>query len=84
MHFTSFSSIIIGNIIILEAMVLTSPNLDLPMLYGYALGEMISCHDGVRCYPASRRDTDQAYILKVISIPASRSKLMLSATQKNL
>lgn len=45
------------------------------MLYGYALGEMISCHDGVRCYPASRRDTDQAYILKVISIPASRSKL---------
>ncbi len=45
------------------------------MLYGYALGEMVSCHDGVRCYPASRRDTDQPYILKVISIPASRSKL---------
>ena len=64
-----------GTLIILEAMELTSPNLDLPMLYGYALGERISCHDGVCCYPASRRDTEQQYILKVISIPASSSKL---------
>ena len=48
---------------------MTSPNLDLPMLYGFALGEMISCHDGVCCYRATRRDTEQQYILKVISIP---------------
>lgn len=54
---------------------MTSPNLDLPMLYGYALGDMLSCHDGVRCYRATRRDTEQEYILKVISIPASSSKL---------
>ena len=54
---------------------MTSPNLDLPMLYGFALGEMRSCHDGVRCYPATRRDTEQQYIVKVISIPASSSKL---------
>ncbi len=54
---------------------MTSPNLDLPMLYGYALGDMLSCHDGIRCYRATRRDTEQEYILKVISIPASSSKL---------
>lgn len=45
------------------------------MLYGFALGDILSCHDGVRCYPATRRDTEQEYILKVISIPASSSKL---------
>ncbi len=66
---------IIVNVFILEAMELTSPNFDLPMLYGYALEEMLSCHDGVRCYRATRRDSEEDYILKVISIPASKSKL---------
>lgn len=54
---------------------MTSPNLDTPILYGYLLGDMISCHDGVRCYPAIRRETEEKFILKVISIPASASKL---------
>lgn len=54
---------------------MTSLNLNLPMLWGMDLGACISSHDGVRCYSAQRRNTDEKYILKVISIPASASKL---------
>lgn len=54
---------------------MSSPKLDLPMLSGYLLGEIISEHDGVRCYPAIRRDTEEKYIVKVLSIPASPTKL---------
>lgn len=54
---------------------MTSSYLNLPMLFGMDLGACISSHDGVRCYPAVRRKTGEKYILKVISIPASPSKL---------
>lgn len=54
---------------------MSSPKMNLPMLSDYLLGEVISSHDGVSCYPAIRRGTDEKYIVKVISIPASRSKL---------
>lgn len=45
------------------------------MLSDYLLGEVMSSHDGVRCYPAIRRGTEDKYIVKVISVPASESKL---------
>ena len=54
---------------------MSSPNLHLPILGPYMLGEVMSSHDGVTCYPAIRRGTDEKYILKVIAIPASQSKL---------
>ncbi len=54
---------------------MSSPKLNLPMLSPYLLGEVMSSHDGVSCYPAIRRGTDEKYIVKVISIPASQSKL---------
>ena len=54
---------------------MSSPKLNLPMLNPYLLGEIISSHDGVSCYPAIRRGTDEKYIVKVISIPASQSKV---------
>lgn len=54
---------------------MSSPKLNLPMLSDYLLGEVMSSHDGVRCYPAIRRGTEEKYIVKVISVPASASKL---------
>ena len=46
-----------------------------PMLDGFAMGEAISDRGGVRCYPAMREDSDNKYIVKVISIPASQRQL---------
>ena len=46
-----------------------------PMLDGYVLGASISDHDGVRCYPAMKEDSDNKYIVKVISVPASQVQL---------
>ena len=46
-----------------------------PMLDDYMVGESFSDHDGVRCYPAMKRNSDERYILKVISIPASQVRL---------
>lgn len=54
---------------------MSSPKLNLPMLSPYLLGEVMSSHDGVSCYPAIRRGTEEKYIVKVISIPASQSKV---------
>lgn len=54
---------------------MSSPKLNLPMLSPFLLGEVMSSHDGVSCFPAIRRGTDEKYIVKVISFPASQSKL---------
>lgn len=45
------------------------------MLDGFAIGDSMSDHHGIRCYPAMRNDSDKRYILKVISIPASQVQL---------
>ena len=42
-----------------------------PLLDGYAIGESISSHDGVRCYPAMPVGSDAKYIIKVVTVPAS-------------
>lgn len=46
-----------------------------PMLDGCLLGDAISDHHGVRCYPALRQETGDRYILKIISVPANASQL---------
>lgn len=46
-----------------------------PLLDGFAMGPPISSHQGVRCCPAMKRDSDNKYIVKIISVPASPSQL---------
>lgn len=58
-----------------EAMDLSAPRLIYPMLDGFLLGDALSSHDGVRCYPAIQRMTQERFILKVISVPASQVQL---------
>lgn len=54
---------------------MSEPKLISPMLDNFAMGTAISEHHGVRCYPAMREDTQDKYIIKVISIPASQTQL---------
>ncbi len=51
------------------------PKLVSPLLDGYIIGQPISDHHGVRCCPAMKEETEEKYIVKIISIPASQSKL---------
>jgi len=46
-----------------------------PLLDGFSIGSPISDHDGVVCYPAIKENTDNQYIVKVISIPASQAQM---------
>lgn len=54
---------------------MSDPKLISPMLDGFIMGESISDHNGVRCCPAIRENTDERYIVKIISIPASQIQL---------
>lgn len=46
-----------------------------PLLDGFVMGDPMSSHDGVRCCPAMRENSDDKYIVKVISVPASQKQL---------
>lgn len=46
-----------------------------PMLDNFEIGNSISDHNGVQCCPAMRTDSDEKYIVKVISTPASQVQL---------
>lgn len=54
---------------------MTEPKLISPMLDDFEIGGPISDHDGVRCYPAMRKNSEERYIVKIISVPASQTKL---------
>ena len=54
---------------------LSEPKLISPMLDNFAMGAPISDHHGVRCCPAMEKDSDNRYIVKILSIPASRVQL---------
>lgn len=54
---------------------MSEPKLIRPLLDGFIIGEPISDHHGVRCCPAIRENTDERYIVKIISIPASQVQL---------
>lgn len=65
---------------------MSEPKLISPLLDGFLIGEPISEHHGVSCYPAMRANTDERYIVKVISIPASQVQLdalLLSGAYSN-
>lgn len=46
-----------------------------PLLDGFTIGMSMSDHDGIRCCPALKEDSDNKYIVKVISLPASQVQL---------
>ena len=51
---------------------MSEPRYISPMLDGFSLGQAISDHSGVACYPAMRDDSEKRYIVKKISLPASQ------------
>ena len=51
---------------------MSEPRYVSPMLDGFSLGQSISDHNGVACYPAMRDDSEKRYIVKKISLPASQ------------
>lgn len=55
---------------------MSEPKLISPLLDDYSVGEVLSTHDGVRCYPALKKENpEEKYIVKIISIPPSQSQL---------
>lgn len=46
-----------------------------PLLDGYAMGTPMSSHDGIHCCPAMKENTDEKYIVKIISVPVSQTQL---------
>ena len=46
-----------------------------PLLDGFALGEALSEHNGVHCYPAMKENSDNRYIVKTIAVPSSQKQL---------
>ncbi len=46
-----------------------------PLLDGFVMGNPMSDHDGIRCCPAMKENTDEKYIVKIISVPASQVQL---------
>lgn len=46
-----------------------------PLLDNFDVGGAISDHNGVCCYPAMRKNSDDKYIIKTVSIPASQTQL---------
>ena len=54
---------------------MSEPKLISPMLDDFDMGGPISDHDGVRCCPAMRKNSNEKYIVKIISVPASQTKM---------
>lgn len=54
---------------------MSEPNRISPLLDGFTLGNPMSDHDGIRCCPAIKENTDKKYIVKIITVPASQSQL---------
>lgn len=46
-----------------------------PLLDGFLMGSPMSSHDGIICCPAIQENTDQKYIVKIISIPATQAQM---------
>ncbi len=54
---------------------MSDPRLISPMLDNFMMGGPISEHHGVCCCPAMENDTNDRYIVKVISVPANQSQM---------
>ena len=46
-----------------------------PLLDGVIMGDAMSDHNGIRCCPAIRENTEEKYIVKIIAVPASQKQL---------
>ena len=46
-----------------------------PLLDGFVVGNPMSARNGVRCCPALKENTNEKYIVKIISVPASQVQL---------
>lgn len=58
-----------------EAFHLSEPKLISPLLDGFAVGAPISSRQGTICCPAMKRGSNDKYIVKIISLPASGKQL---------
>ena len=54
---------------------MSEPRLISPMLDNFMMGGPISEHHGVCCCPAMENNTDDRYIVKVISVPATQAQM---------
>lgn len=54
---------------------MSEPKLVSPLLDGFLVGDPMSSHDGISCSPAIRENSDDKYIVKMISNPASQTQL---------
>ena len=54
---------------------MSEPKLIEPLLKNHIMGAPISQHHGVRCCPALLKNTDEKFIVKIVSIPAKESQL---------
>lgn len=54
---------------------MSEPQLISPLLDGFVMGDPIQSHDGVRACPALHLETDEKYIVKIVSLPANQSKI---------
>lgn len=54
---------------------MSEPKLISPLLDNYIIGDAISNRNGVRSCPAITKDNGDRYIVKIVSIPSSQSKL---------
>ncbi|MBQ4642304.1 MAG: protein kinase [Oscillospiraceae bacterium] len=54
---------------------MSEPKLISPLLDNFVMGAPISEHHGVRCCPAMENESNDKYIVKVISVPATQSQM---------
>ncbi len=54
---------------------MSEPKIISPLLDGFSLGNPMNEHDGVKCCPAIKENTDKKYIVKIITIPATQAQL---------
>ncbi len=54
---------------------MSTPKLISPLLDNFMMGDPISDIGGVRCCPAMHQQTQEKYLVKIISVPASQTKL---------
>ena len=54
---------------------MSTPRSISPMLDTFSVGEAISAHNGVVCYPAMQGDQEDRYIVKIISVPSNQVQL---------
>ena len=46
-----------------------------PLLDGYTMGEPMASRDGIQCCPAIKENTEEKYIVKIISVPATQAQM---------